>query len=119
MTETEKLTDAQLEALVRRHRELTAEVAEIQAETVMIKQRIDSNVSVGWKLTVDGVTASKREGNRDFDQVLAFHELDETEREECKVTRLDPKLVREMVEKKGRLEACMVRKPNVGAVTKL
>lgn len=113
------LTDEQITALIRRHRTLGGEMAEIQAEMISIKEQVDSEVGFGWKLTVDGLTASKREANREFDKVLAFGELTPEELALCKVERYDDKLIREMIEKKGALEACMTRKPDAKPVTKL
>lgn len=115
----ETLSEQQIEALIRRHRQLGASVAELSGEMTAIKQKIDESVPIGWKFTVDGVTSSKREANREFDLVLAFAEMTNEEREACKVLRLDPKLVREAIVAKGKLEACMSRKPEAQPVTKL
>lgn len=113
------LTEDQLTALIRRHRLLGGEVAEIQAEMISIKEQIDGEVGFGWKLPVDGITASKREASREFDITLAFGHLDPIDITACKREILDPKLVRALIEERGLTEECMARKTDAKPVTKL
>lgn len=113
------LTEDQITGLIRRHRLLGGEVAEIQAEMIAIKEQIEAEVSNGWKLPVDGITASKREANREFDITLAFGHLDPIDITACKREILDPKLVRELIEKRELLDSCMVRKAEAKAIVKL
>lgn len=111
--------EAQLMAWIRRDRQLAGEAAEIAAERAELKAKVDSETEVGWKLPVDGVTASKRDANREFDRILGFGVLNEAERLACKVERYDDKLIRAAVEARGMLQECMVPKADAAPVVKL
>lgn len=113
------MTDEQIEGLIRRHRQLVADAAELKGEADEIKRAVDSATEVGWKFTVDGITASKREANRSFDVSVAVTLLDADERAACVVTRYDAELLRAAIKEKNLLETCMAPKPNVEPVVKL
>ena len=113
------MSEEQLEALIRRHRQLLAEAAELTAEAKEIKDAIDDAIEVGWQLTVDGLTASKRDGNRAFDVTVAVTSLPKDVREACVVTRYDADLLRAAVKEAGLLESCMQPKPGTKPVLKL
>lgn len=100
---------AQLSALVRRHRELGAEVAGLTEERKAIQEQVAKLTQPGWKLVVDGVSASHREANRTFSLALALQHLPTEAKAACvdKQPRFDPKLIREAVEAAGLLEECM------------
>lgn len=100
---------AQLSALVRRHRELAAESAGLQEQMKEVKDRISQMTAPGWKLVVDGISATHREPNRCFSLKLALDALPVEIAEQCvdKTPRFDPARIREEVEKAGLLEACM------------
>lgn len=114
-----ELSDEALEALVRRHRELGSQIAELKGEQDEIKTRIDDGVAVGWSLNVDGVKASKREPNRSFDMVTAVTLLSPEAKEACIQRSFDPKAVRDAVEKAGLLDECMVSDLAKSAVVKI
>lgn len=113
------LDEAAVEALVRRHRELGGRIAELKGEQDAIKTTIDSTVPVGWKLSVDGVVAHKREPNRSFDLVTAVALLDPATKASCVTTSFDPKLVRFAVEEAGLIDECMIVPTDRAAVLKL
>lgn len=106
-------------AQVRRYRALASEVAELQGEMKDIQTMIDANVETGWKLDVDGVTASKRAGNREFCKVTAIGLMTEEQKAACKATVYVDKKIRETVTIAGLLEACMIEKPDARPVVKL
>lgn len=112
-------SDEALEALVRRHRQLGAQIAEIKGEQDDIKTQIDQNTVVGWKLSVDGVTAHKRPGNRVFDQVTAISLLDAETKESCVRTGYDAAALRRAADKAGILDACMIELATSNPVIKL
>lgn len=113
------MTEDQLSALIRRHRELGGEVAEIQAEMTSIKEQIEGDTEVGWKLTVDGITASKRAPNRNFDLVSAVALLPAEMKMACVTTSYDAKKVRAAVEALGLIDSVMVDRDDAPAVVKL
>lgn len=111
----------QLEALIRRHRELGAEVAALTEERKEIQRQVSELTKPGWKMVVDGVAASHREANRTFSEVLALSVLDTDAKKRCvdKAPRFDPKLIRKEVEEAGKLEECMVVDPEKNSIVKL
>lgn len=111
----------QLEALIRRHRELGAEVAALTEERKAIQAQVSGLTKPGWKMVVDGVAASHREANRAYSEVVALTVLDADAKKRCvdKLPRFDPKLVRAEVEAAGKLEECMVVDPEKSSVVKL
>lgn len=114
-----ELSEQAVEALVRRHRELGGQIAELKGEQDSIKATIDFNVEVGWKLSVDGVVALKREPNRTFDLVTAVALLNPEAKQACVTTAFDPKLVRFAIEEAGLIDECMVVPVDRAAVLKL
>lgn len=114
-----ELTEQAVEALVRRHRELSGRIAELKGEQDSIKATIDASVEVGWKLSVDGVVALKREPNRTFDLVTAVALLSPEAKAACVTTAFDPKLVRFAVEEAGLIDECMVVSADRAAVLKI
>ncbi len=112
---------AQLSALVRRHRELGAEAAGIKEEQDAIKAQISGMTEPGWKLVVDGVSATHREPNRTFSLARALEVLPSETKASCvdKLPRFDPKLIREAVEAAGLLEDCMEIDSSKSSVVKL
>jgi hypothetical protein len=104
---------------VRRHRQLGAELAELKAERDALELSINDQVQVGWQLSVDGVLASKRAGNRSFDMVTAISLLDAEVKKSCVVTSFDSKLVREAAKSAGVLDDCMLPALDKAPVLKL
>ena len=117
--ETDQLTEEQLMALIRRYRQLMTDAAELTGEAKAIKQQIADGVPVGWSFTVDGLTCSKREGNREFNIALAVSLLTPEQRAACKVVRFDDKMVREILKKDGKLDEAMQPKPESEPVVKI
>ena len=111
--------EAALEALVRRHRDLGSQIAELKGEQEDIKLSIDAAVPLGWSLNVDGVPAHKRGGNRSFDLVTAISLLKPEAKEACIKTGYDAQKVRAAVEEQGDLDACMLENPDKPAVLRL
>lgn len=103
---------------MRRYRELGAEKATIDGEMTEIKNQIDADVEVGFKMNIDGLAVSKRSPNRSFDTLLAVSLLDSDTKQSCVVTSYDAKKLRAAIEEQGLLEQAMV--PSLGnAVLKL
>lgn len=104
-----ELQVAQLSALVRRHRELGAELAGLTEERKAIQDQVSGLTRPGWKLVVDGVAATHRDANRTFSLALALQVLPTETKASCvdKQPRFDAKLIREAVEAAGLLEECM------------
>jgi hypothetical protein len=100
---------AQLTALIRRHRELGAEVAGLTEERKAIQATVAELTQPGWKLVVDGVSATHREANRTFSLARALEVLPAEIKAQCvdKLPRFDPKMIREAVEQEGLLDECM------------
>jgi hypothetical protein len=113
------LDEAALEALVRHHRNLGSQIAELKGEQESIKTTIDAAVPLGWSLNVDGVPAHKRGGNRSFDMVTAISMLKPEAKEACIKTGYDAAKVRAAIEDQGDLEACMLQDLSRAAVLKL
>ncbi len=109
----------QIEALVRRYRELGSAIAELKGEQEIVKTQVDSLVEVGWKDQIDGVGVHKRAPNRSFDHVIAASILSPEDRAKCVVQRYDEKLLRAMVESLGKLDECMQANPLAAPVVKL
>lgn len=116
---SEDILSDQLEALVRRHRQLGAEMAELKAERDALETSINDQVEVGWKITVDGVPASKRAPNRAFDMVTAVSLLGPEAKQACVVTSFDQKLVRDAAKEAGILDDCMIPRLDAAAILKL
>ena len=114
-----KLTDEQLQGLIRRYRELDVEAKALAQEAKSIKEQIADDVAVGWSMTVDGITASKRAPNREFSLALGVAILPADVRAACKVTKFDDKLVREQLKKLGIEDDAMQDKPEANPVVKL
>lgn len=106
-------------AQVRRYRALASEVAELQGEMKQIQELVDATVDTGWKLDVDGVTASKRAGNREFCKITAIGLMSDEQKAACKATVYVDKKIRETVTVAGLLEQCMIDKPDARPVVKL
>lgn len=118
-TSTSALSDEAVIALIRRHRQLAAEVSHLQGEMAQIKDTIDAAVAVGWKLDVDGVPAGKRAGNREFCRITAISLLSEEQKVACRREMYVDKLIRIAVTEAGLLEQCLVEKPDSKPVLKL
>lgn len=114
-----ELSEEALTALVRHYRTLGSQIAELTAEQKVIQQRVDAAVPDGWKLTVDGATASKRSGNRKFDVITAVGLLGEEAKARCVQTSYTERLVRNEVEAINRLDECMLDRPDAPAIVKL
>lgn len=112
-------TEETLEALVRRYRMLGSQMAELRGEMDQIKTMVDQTVPVGWSLSVDGVPAHKREGNRSFDVVIAVSLLDDATKAECVKTGYDQARVRAAIDAAGKLDECMVSPTDRAPVIKL
>lgn len=115
----ETLPDEAVIALIRRHRQLAAEVSHLQGEMAQIKDTIDAAVPVGWKLEVDGVPAAKRAGNREFCKITAISLLSEEQKTACKAMVYVDKLIRIAVTDAGMLDQCMIERPDSKPVLKL
>lgn len=107
------------EALIKRGRELAAEIKSQGEELKQIVSRLDDLTPVGWTLVVDGIPAKKKPGNREFNPELAVARFTPVELEQCKAEGIDPKKVRELAEAKGLVEACMVEAPIEAAKIRL
>lgn len=107
------------ESLIRRYRALGADKAEIDGEMAEIKNQLDAITDVGWKLTVDGLTASKRMPNRVFDPSIAVTLLDAETKQLCVTTSYDPKKLRQAVEALGLIDDAMTDRPDAATVLKL
>lgn len=112
---------AQLSALVRRHRELGAEVAGLTEERKAIQEMVSQLTQPGWKLVVDGVSATHREANRTFSLARALEVLPSEAKAACvdKMPRFDNAKIREAVEEAGLLDLCMEVDPSRSSVVKL
>lgn len=95
-------------ALVRRGRALAAEIKTMTEEMNKIKSRLEEIVPVGWKEEIDGVSASRKPGNRTFSEQLALAQFTTDEKLSC-VARpaVDPKLVRALADAKNITQSCM------------
>lgn len=114
--------DEIVEGLIRRHRVLGADLAEIKGEMDGIKNHIDDLTEIGWSTTIDGLTSSKRAGNRSFSSALALMILNEHAPEKkplCVVTRYDDRLLRQVVEDLGLIDDAMVSKEDAAPVLRL
>lgn len=100
-------TEIQIEALVRRARQISGEIKELQETKTAIESKIDSLVDVGWKADIDGVQATKRLGNRSFSVPLALARMTAEQKLECVTTNLNAKKVREWADSEGITEECM------------
>lgn len=114
-----ELNQAQLEAIVRRYRELNSMVAEFQGEMQELKQQFEEATTVGFKLTVDGKSASHRPPNRSFSLVAAMGVLTPDQKRACIVTQYDDKKIRAKVEAAGLLEECMLIKEDAAPIVSL
>lgn len=115
----DELSEDALTALVRRYRQLGSQIAELQGEQKLIQARVDAVVADGWKLTVDGTTASKRSANRRFCVITAVGLLDAEAKARCVQTAYAEKLVRHEVELIGLLEECMLDRSDAAPIVKL
>lgn len=106
-------------AQVRRYRALDSQIAELKEEQANIQALVDEAVDSGWKLDVDGQTASKRPGNRTFDPVLSLSHLTAEEKKSAIKTAYDEKVLRALVTAKGVVDSCMVDRPDSKPVIKL
>ena len=99
--------DYMCEALVRRGRQIAAQMKSDAEEIKKILARLDELTPPGWELNVDGIPARKKPGNRSFSPEMAMARFSTEEIESCKAEGLDMKKVRELAEAKGLIEACM------------
>jgi hypothetical protein len=93
-----------IEQLVRDAREIDAEIKELAARKTEIIDRLKKELQVGDAVTVDGVRASLREGNRKYSTKLALALLDEDTKLKCIRPMIDEKLARSLVEQLGLLD---------------
>lgn len=101
------------------YRKLQSSQAELAEEMAGIKAWFEENFEPGWKMDLDGVTMSVREGNRKFDPTLAIAHLTADEKKACIETRLNEKKLRALIEGKGVIDSCMVPNPKAKPVVQL
>lgn len=111
--------EEQINALVRRYREIGATVDELKAEQADIKAAVGDLVEVGWSGAIDGQPVHKREANRQFCPITAVGFLSAEQKNSVKETRYNEKLVRALVKEMGKEDDCMIARPDAEPVIKL
>lgn len=96
-----------IEELVREARRIDSSIKELTEQKTALVERIKAALTVGESLTVDGVRASLRPGNRKFSLKLGLDLLPEEIKLTCVSTAIDEKKVREAVTAIGMLDAAM------------
>lgn len=109
----------QVEALVRRYRQIGADIAGLKAEQDEIKAMVNDLVQVGWKGKIDGIDVHKREPNRVYCPITAVSLLTAAEKKQCVVTRYDDKLVRAIIKGNGKEDECMLPNEKSDPVLKI
>ena len=114
-----EIDNDRIDTLVRRHRQLSAAIAELAAEQADLKSHISEIVPVGWKSTVDSVPVSCRPANRVFCAATAVSLLGTEDRKACQIVRYDDKLLKARVESLGLLDETMLARVDAAPVLKL
>ncbi len=115
-------TKIQAESLVRRGRTIASEVKYLQEELKEIQAKLSDLLPIGWKDVIDGVEASRRSSNRQFDWKGYYASLGVDDKLNCLRIGLglvDEKLVAKMAETKGEKERFMVPPTEDKGVLKL
>lgn len=100
------MSDSQIEILVREARAIDADIKELIEKKDALITRIKSELTVGQTVTIDGVRASLRPGNRKFSPMLALKLMTEDMKVACITTKIDEKMVRQTADAMGWTEHC-------------
>lgn len=96
----------QVEILVREAREIDAEMKELAEKKDALVTRIKAELKVGDSVTVDGVRASLRAGNRKFSIAAALAMMTPEMKVSHVRSMIDEKMVRQTVDSFGWTEQC-------------
>jgi hypothetical protein len=91
----------QLEFLIREARETDAEIKVLTEKKEALVEKIKAELSVGESITVDGVRASLRPGNRKFSLALALKQMPPEMKMDHIRPMIDEKMVRQTAETMG------------------
>ncbi len=115
-------TQTRVTALVQRGRSVKSEITSLNEELKEIEAKISDLAPIGWKAVIDGVEASRRDSNRQFDWRGYYDSLTPNDKMDCLRTGfnlVDEKLVAKHAESKGEKERFMMPPKENKGVLKL